>query len=34
MDEAKMVLSYNKLWKMLIDRKLKKKDLQKMTHIS
>ena len=34
MDEAKMVLSYNKLWKMLIDRKLKKKDLQKMTHLS
>ena len=34
MDEAKMVLSYNKLWKILIDRKLKKKDLQKMTHLS
>ena len=34
MDEAKMVLSYNKLWKLLIDRKLKKKDLQKMTHLS
>ena len=34
MDEAKIVLSYNKLWKMLIDRKLKKKDLQKMTHLS
>ena len=34
MDETKMVLSYNKLWKMLIDRKLKKKDLQKMTHLS
>ena len=34
MDEAKMVLSYNKLWKMLIDRKLKKKDLQNMAHLS
>lgn len=27
-------LSYNGLWKMLIDRKLKKKDLQNMTHLS
>ena len=34
MDEAKMVLSYNKLWKLLIDRKLKKKDLQNMAHLS
>ena len=34
MDEAKMVLSYNKLWKMLIDRKLKKKDLLALSGIS
>ncbi|MDD7542880.1 MAG: helix-turn-helix transcriptional regulator [Peptoniphilaceae bacterium] len=27
-------LSYNGLWKLLIDRKLKKKDLQNMTHLS
>ena len=26
--------SYDKLWKLLIDRKLRKKDLQKLTHIS
>lgn len=26
-------LSYNGLWKLLIDRKLKKKDLQNMTHL-
>ena len=27
-------LSYNGLWKLLIDRKLKKKDLQNMAHLS
>ena len=26
--------SYDKLWKLLIDRKLRKKDLQKLTNIS
>ena len=26
--------SYNKLWKLLIDRGLKKQDLQKMSHVS
>ena len=34
MDEAKMVLSYNKLWKILIDKKMKKKDLQEAAHIT
>ena len=27
-------VSYNRLWKLLIDRRLKKKDLQKMTQLS
>jgi DNA-binding Xre family transcriptional regulator len=29
-----MVISYNKLWKLLIDRKMKKKDLQEASGIS
>ena len=29
MDNATLSLSYNSLWKLLIDRKLKKKDLGK-----
>lgn len=29
-----MVISYNKLWKLLIDKKMKKKDLQKASGIS
>lgn len=29
-----MKLSYDKLWKLLIDRKMKKKDLQSMTKLS
>ena len=29
-----MAVSYNRLWKLLIDRKLKKKDLQNMAHLS
>ena len=32
--ELKMAISYKKLWKMLIDRDLKKKDLEKMAGIS
>lgn len=28
------MISYNKLWKLLIDKNLKKKDLQEMTGIS
>ena len=27
-------MNYNKLWKLLIDRKLKKKDLREMTGLS
>ena len=27
-------VSYNRLWKLLIDKRLKKKDLQIMTHLS
>ena len=27
-------VSYNRLWKLLIDRRLKKKDLQEMTRLS
>lgn len=27
-------ISYNRLWKMLIDRKMKKKDLQAATNLS
>ena len=29
-----MAVSYKKLWKLLIDKDLKKKDLEQMTHIS
>lgn len=29
-----MAISYNKLWKLLIDKRLKKRDLQKMANIS
>ncbi len=29
-----MTLSYDKLWKLLIDKKMKKKDLQNMTKLS
>ena len=29
-----MALSYNKLWKLLIDKKMKKKDLQTAANIS
>lgn len=29
-----LVISYKKLWKLLIDRDMKKKDLQKMAGIS
>lgn len=29
-----MAISYKKLWKLLIDRELKKKDLQKMAGVS
>ena len=29
-----MIISYKKLWKLLIDRDLKKKDLREMTGIS
>ncbi len=29
-----MAISYKKLWKLLIDRELKKKDLQKLSGVS
>lgn len=29
-----IAVSYNRLWKLLIDKSLKKKDLQIMTHLS
>ena len=29
-----MAVSYNRLWKLLIDKRLKKKDLQIMTNLS
>lgn len=29
-----MAISYNKLWKLLIDKKMKKKDLQQISRIS
>ena len=29
-----MVISYKKLWKLLIDRDLKKKDLEQMANVS
>ena len=34
MDNVTLGLSYNGLWKLLIDRKLKKKDVQNRTHLS
>jgi transcriptional regulator len=32
--ELKTEFKYNRLWKMLIDRGMKKQDLQKMSHVS
>ena len=32
--KQKMIVSYKKLWKLLIDRDLKKKDLEQMANIS
>lgn len=32
--ELKTEFSYNRLWKLLIDRDIKKKDLQKMSDVS
>ncbi len=29
-----MAISYNKLWKLLIDKKMKKKDLQQLSGVS
>ena len=29
-----MAVSYTKLWKLLIDKDMKKKDLQKLAHVS
>ena len=29
-----MAISYNKLWKLLIDKNMKKKDLQKLSGVS
>jgi len=29
-----MAISYKKLWKLLIDKDMKKKDLQKLAHVS
>ena len=29
-----MAVKYNKLWKILIDRKMKKKDLQEAAHLT
>ena len=29
-----MIISYDRLWKLLIDKKMKKKDLQKLSGIS
>jgi len=31
---AKMIISYNKLWKLLIDKKMKKKDLMNLSEMS
>lgn len=33
-NQGQATVSYNKLWKLLIDKKLKKKDLQRMSGIS
>ena len=32
--ELKTEFSYNRLWKLLIDRNIKKKELQKMSNVS
>ena len=32
--ELKTEFKYNRLWKMLFDRGMKKQDLQKMSHVS
>lgn len=29
-----MIVRYNRLWKILIDKKMKKKDLQEMAHLT
>ena len=29
-----MAISYKKLWKLLIDKDMKKKDMQKLAHVS
>lgn len=34
LEENKSGVSYAKLWKLLISRKMKKKDLQLLTHLS
>ena len=34
LEETNMRISYNKLWKMLIDKNMKKQDLKKATGIS
>ena len=34
MEVIAVAMSYNKLWKLLIDRNLKKKDLREMTGLS
>ncbi len=33
-DESRMIISYKKLWKLLIDKDLKKKDLIQLSGIS
>lgn len=32
--EQEFNINYNRLWKLLIDRKMRKKDLQKLTSLS
>ncbi len=34
LDDKKSLVSYAKLWKLLTARKMKKKDLQLLTHLS
>jgi hypothetical protein len=34
METNKAYFSYNRLWKLLIDRDIKKQELQKMSHVS
>lgn len=34
LEENKSGVSYAKLWKLLVSRKMKKKDLQLLTHLS